>query len=307
MMATRNKSAPTGAGGSRTLTYIILIFLAVLIGYYLVLPAFSPGTPATSTTATSTSTGGAVGLVSLTPSTDIAGTMVTVNGQLFPSNQAVTAEFNSSTIQINGTGGPCVTTSAGDIPGCNFWTPKGIGPGSYAVKLTAGATAATATFTVPQYRPPESTIVVTLTSLFLGLVTQLVTRRVVDLDKERKMRAEVNAFNKEKREATLAKDKVKLDKLKKRELQVRQEQAKVSTARLKVTGITFVPLLVVYYLMASFLGGYSVIVAFTPIPIPVIAAPTLSAGVFEVSLFWWYFLSSFTFSTMLSRVLHTTT
>ena len=121
------------------------------------------------------------------------------------------------------------------------------------------------------------------------------------------MRAEVNAFNKEKREATLAKDKVKLEKLKKRELAVRQEQAKVSTARLKVTAITFVPLLVVYYLMATFLGGYSVIVAYTPIPIPVIAAATLTAGTFEVSLFWWYFLSSFTFSTMLSRLLHTTT
>ncbi len=307
MMATRNKSAPSGAGGSRALTYILLIFLAVLIGYYIVLPAFSPGTPTTTSTTTSTSTGGAVGLVSLTPSTDIAGTMVTVNGQLFPSNQAVTAEFNSAAVQINGTSGPCVTTSAGDIPGCSFWTPGKLGPGPYSVKVTAGATVATATFTVPQYRPPESTIVVTLTSLFLGLITQLVTRRVVDLDKERKMRAEVNAFNKEKREATLAKDKVKLDKLKKKELQVRQEQAKVSTARLKVTGITFVPLLVVYYLMASFLGGYSVIVAFTPIPIPVIAAPTLTAGVFEVSLFWWYFLSSFTFSTMLSRVLHTTT
>jgi len=120
------------------------------------------------------------------------------------------------------------------------------------------------------------------------------------------MRAEVSAFQKEKQEATKAGDKVKLEKLKKRELAVRSEQAKVSTARLKVTGITFVPLLVVYYLMATFLGGYGVIVAYTPIPIPIIAAPTLIAGRFEVSLFWWYFLSSFTFSTMLSRLLHTT-
>ncbi len=208
---------------------------------------------------------------------------------------------------MNGSSGPCVTLANGGISDCSFWVPKSAGAGPHEVSISAGGTAAAVTFTVPQYRPPESTVVVTLTSLFLGLVTQLVTRRVVDLNKERKMRAEVNAFNKEKREATLAKDKAKLDKLKKRELQVRQEQAKVSTARLKVTGITFVPLLLVYYLMASFLGGYSVIVAFSPIPIPVIAAPTLNPGMFEVSLFWWYFLSSFTFSTMLSRLLHTTT
>ena len=49
-----------------------------------------------------------------------------------------------------------------------------------------------------------------------------------------------------------------------------------------------------------------VMVAYTPIPIPILAAPTLNPGVYEVSLFWWYFLSSFTFSTMLSRLLHTT-
>ena len=132
---------------------------------------------------------------------------------------------------------------------------------------------------------------------------------MVDLDKERKMRAEVNAFNKEKREATLKQDKAKLEKLKHRELQMRQEQAKVSTARLKVTAITFVPLLVVYYLMANFLGGFNVLVAYSPIPIPYVAAEFNLNGIFSgywwVSLFWWYFLSSFTFSTMLSKLLHT--
>jgi uncharacterized membrane protein (DUF106 family) len=148
---------------------------------------------------------------------------------------------------------------------------------------------------------------VILTSVSLGAITQLVTRRVVDLNAERRMKAEVNAFNKEKREATTANDKVKLDKLKKRELQVRQAQAKLSTARFKVTAITFVPLLAVYYLMATFLGGYGVIVAYTPIPIPVFAGASQSGSLFQVSLFWWYFLSSFTFSTMIGKLLHTTT
>jgi len=134
------------------------------------------------------------------------------------------------------------------------------------------------------------------------LVTQLVTRRVVNLDAERRMKAEVSAFNKEKREATLAKDKAKLEKLKKRELPMRQEQAKVSSARLKVTAITFVPLLAVYYLMASFLGGFGVVVAYSPVPIPYIVSSTGT-----MALFWWYMLSSFTFSTLLTRLLHTTT
>jgi uncharacterized membrane protein (DUF106 family) len=233
--------------------------------------------------------------------------MVTINGKNLPKNTSVTVMFDSISLRPTQLNGTCTTDQTGALANCDFWVPPDTAVGAHTVTLQAGSDTLLATFNVPGYAPPYSTVVVTLTSLGLGFVTQMVTRGVVDLDKERRMRAEVNAFNKEKREATLAKDQVKLDKLKKRELAMRQEQAKVSTARLKVTGITFVPLLVVYYLMATFLGGYGVIVAYTPIPIPVIAAPTLIAGTYEVSLFWWYFLSSFTFSTMLSRLLHTTT
>ena len=154
----------------------------------------------------------------------------------------------------------------------------------------------------PAYPIPESTIIVTLTSIGLGLLTQLVTRRVVDLNAERKMKADVSAFNKEKREATLAKDKAKLEKLSKRDLQVKQEQAKLSLARLKVTAITIVPLFGVYYLMANLMGGFGVIVAHSPIPLPLLVNPDGT-----VSLFWWYLLSSFTFSSILGRALHTTT
>jgi uncharacterized membrane protein (DUF106 family) len=302
MMAAKSKSAPSG-GMSRTLNYIIIFILAAIVFYVLVLPAFTP--KGTSTTSTSTSTQS--GTITLTPSTDIAGTMVTINGQMLPKNQSVTVMFDSTLLRRSQLNNTCTTDQTGALSSCEFWVPSKTATGPHTVKVIVGSSTLATTFTVPGYAPPFSTVVVTLTSLGLGLVTQLVTRRVVDLDKERRMRAEVNAFNKEKREATLASDKVKLEKLKKRELAMRQEQAKVSTARLKVTGITFVPLLVVYYLMATLLGGYGVIVAFTPIPIPVIAAPTLITGTYEVSLFWWYFLSSFTFSTMLSKLLHTTT
>ncbi|HUI24400.1 MAG TPA: EMC3/TMCO1 family protein [Nitrososphaerales archaeon] len=304
MMAAKNKSAPSG-GGSRTLNYIILIVIAALVFYLLVLPAFTP--KGASTTSTTTGGSSSTGTISLTPSTDIAGTMVTITGQMLPTNSSVTVTFDSTPLRQTQLNGTCTTDLTGALANCNFWVPPKTADGSHTVTVKVGSSTLAAAFNVPSYEPPLSTVVVTLTSLGLGFVTQMVTRTVVDLGKERRMRAEVNAFNKEKREATLAKDQVKLDKLKKRELAMRQEQAKVSTARLKVTGITFVPLLLVYYLMATFLGGYGVIVAYTPIPIPVIAAPTLVAGTYEVSLFWWYFLSSFTFSTMLSRLLHTTT
>ena len=303
MTAKKNRAAPS-PGGSRALTYILIVLIAVLVGYYVVLPAFTP--PKQTGGVTITTTGSSTYALSLTPSTDIAGTMVTISGHKLPANQTVSVGFDSTAFTAGDLNGTCVTDSSGGLTACDFWVPPTASPGRHNVTVSFGTGASTTkTFTVPQYNPPGSAILVTLTSVALGLITQVVTRRVVDLNKERRMRAELNAFNKEKREATLANDKPKLEKLKKRELSMRQEQAKVSTARLKVTAITFIPLLLVYYLMATFLGGYSVIVAYTPIPIPVIAAPTLVAGRFEVSLFWWYFLSSFTFSTMLTRLLHT--
>ncbi len=149
---------------------------------------------------------------------------------------------------------------------------------------------------------PESTLLVTFTSVCLGLFTQAVTRRFVDLDAERRMKAELNEFNKEKREATLAKDKAKLEKLKKKELAMMQARTKVQMARTKVTFITIVPLFLIYYLMASFLGGYGSIVAVSPIPIPYVVG-----GAGEMVLFWWYIIGSFTLSSLLSRLMHTNT
>lgn len=295
MIANRNRSKPT-SGGSRTLTYVLVAIVAVLVTYYLIVPAFSPKSATNQVSSTAPA-------ISLNPSTDIAGTSVTLSGQNLPPSQTVTAKFGATSLNLTGT---CITSSSGGLAGCTFWIPRA-SSGSYNVTVTAGTKTASAKFTIPQYTPPVSTILVTLTSVALGFVTQLVTKRVVDLNAERKMKAEVNAFNKEKREATAANDKAKLDKLKKRELQVRQAQAKLSTARFKVTAITFVPLLGVYYLMATFLGGYGVIVAFTPIQIPLFAGASQNGTAFPVSLFWWYFLSSFAFSTMLTRLLHTTT
>ena len=310
MLAKWSKPGPSGSG-SRTLTYILIGVLAVLVVYYVVLPDFIPrSSPIQTTTGSRPSYS-----VSLTPSTDIAGTMVTINGQSLPAGKNVSVTFDSMAVQLTNSSGSkgCRTGGGGSLGGCNFWVPPtyangtkvAIGPHNVTVIFGSATADAVTTFTVPQYSPPVSTLFVTATSVALGLVTQIVTRKVVDLNKERRMRAEVNAFNKEKREATLAKDKVKLDKLKKREIAMRQEQAKVSMARFKVTGITFVPLILLYYLMATFLGGYGVIVAYSPVPIPVITAPTLYPGVFEVSLIWWYFLSSFAFSFMLTRIFHT--
>jgi uncharacterized membrane protein (DUF106 family) len=274
--------------------------LFVLMGLGLALPALAqaPATVLTTTSQSNSSTTAASAVVSLSASSEGAGVTISITGSGFVANRTVTAIFGTTPLSLSGT---CTTNPAGGLSGCSFSVPN-VPHGSYTVTVSDGVSTPTAGFTIPVISIPESTLLVTMTSVGLSLVTQLVTRRVVNLEAERRMKAEVSAFNKEKRAATLAKDKAKLEKLKKRELPMRQEQAKVSSARLKVTAITFVPLLGVYYLMASFLGGFNVVVAHSPIPIPYLVGTN---GI--MALFWWYMLSSFTFSSLLTKLLHTTT
>ena len=138
-------------------------------------------------------------------------------------------------------------------------------------------------------------------------MSNVATRLLVDLKRERRMRAEVAAFDKELKEATATKDKDKMEKLKKKKPQMDQMRLKASSGRFKVVLVTWLPFIAVYYLMGDFVSGckfpsicVSGVVAYSPIPIPFIVAANGS-----MVLIWWYFLSSLSFSTLMTRLLGT--
>jgi uncharacterized membrane protein (DUF106 family) len=148
---------------------------------------------------------------------------------------------------------------------------------------------------------PESTLIVTLTALGLATLSNIAVRLLVDLKKERRLRREVGAFDKELRAAITKKDKAKEEKLKKLKPQYDKMRLSMSTGRLKATVVTYIPFLIVYYFMADVvLNGISSQVAMAPIPIPYIVSST--GG---MALFWWYSLSSFSFSFVLQKLLGT--
>lgn len=138
-------------------------------------------------------------------------------------------------------------------------------------------------------------------------MSNVATRLLVDLKRERRMRAEVAAFDKELKAAIAGKDKDKEDKLKKKKPQMDQMRLKASSGRFKVVLVTWLPFIAVYYLMGDFVSGckfpsicVSGVVAFSPIPIPFIVAANGS-----MVLIWWYFLSSLSFSTLMTKLLGT--
>jgi uncharacterized membrane protein (DUF106 family) len=138
-------------------------------------------------------------------------------------------------------------------------------------------------------------------------MSNVATRFLVDLKRERRMRAEVAAFDKELKEATASKDKEKQEKLKKKKPQMDQMRLKASSGRFKVVLVTWLPFIAVYYFMGDLVSGckfpsicVSGVVAYSPIPIPFIVAANGS-----MVLIWWYFPSSLSFSTLMTKLLGT--
>lgn len=281
-----SKGSSGGIGGSQLLLLVIVIFAIFFLAYYIVIPALFPPAPAGSA-------------ISLSPSTNIGGSEVTILGKGMAANTTVTAKFNGEPTNLTGT---CKTDTSGALSGCMFLVPQYLASGPYNVTVSDGSKALRATFTVPSIVPPESTLIVSFTSIALAVVTQLVTRRIVDLKAERKMRAEITQYQSELRDAMRSKDKKKEEQLKKKQMAINQMNTKVSVARLRVTAVTFVPFIVLYYVMAGFLGGFSVTVANSPIPIPLLVS---AQG--TLPLFWWYSISSLTFSPMLTKIFGTST
>lgn len=158
---------------------------------------------------------------------------------------------------------------------------------------------------------PEATLIVSGTAVGLGVASNVATRLLVDLKRERRLKQEVAEFDKELKGAISAKDKQKEEKLRKKKPQVDQMRLKASTGRFKVFLVTWVPFILLYYFMATLVGGYGAPVACSPIPFPIISSVDQTNCVYNgialphMQLLYWYFISSLAFSSILTKLLGT--
>lgn len=160
---------------------------------------------------------------------------------------------------------------------------------------------------------PDSTLVLTVTAVGFGLISNLLTRRFVDLEAERRIKAEINDFTKAMKAAVKSGNKAEQEKLKKKEASVNKMRMSMSSARSKVALYTIVPFFAIYYLILFLVGN--VPVAYMPFPLPYIcwtppgasACQVLANGATAMNSFGWYLISSFSFSGMLTKLLKTQT
>ncbi len=135
-------------------------------------------------------------------------------------------------------------------------------------------------------RRPLSTLFTIGVAVVISLVSATTGKVLVDYEMVKNSMKEVQAWRKEMDRAKKANDEQTLSKLMKKNQGMVKLQSRASMEQMKVTAVTFVPFLLLWYLLSAVLG--SVVVATAPFQLPFLGTNLV---------FWqWYFLSNFAIS-----------
>jgi len=135
----------------------------------------------------------------------------------------------------------------------------------------------------PYRQTPQSTLFVIGLAMLLGLTSSTAAKLLVDYDMIRKTTKEFQAWRKDVDAAKKANDNQTMSKLMKKQQAMMKLQSKASMEQFKVTAVTFVPFLLLWYLFNAVFAGQ--VVAVSPWALPI-------AGI-NLNFVSWYFLSSF--------------
>lgn len=135
----------------------------------------------------------------------------------------------------------------------------------------------------PYIAVPQSTLFTVGIAILLGLMSSTAAKVLVDYDMVRNSMREFTAWRKDMDKARKANDNHTVEKLMKKQQAMTKLQARASMEQFKVTAVTFVPFLLLWYLLSAVFGKH--IVAFSPFPLPLVGT--------ELNFVSWYFLSSF--------------
>jgi len=141
-------------------------------------------------------------------------------------------------------------------------------------------------------RIPDSTLLTIGVACVMALISSTASKLLVDYDMVRSTMREVQAWQKDLNAARKAKDEATVAKLMKKNQGMMKQQSRASMEQMKVTAVTFVPFLIIWYLLNAVLGHYPV--AFAPFPLPLMGT--------TLTFFYWYLICSFSINLPLMRV-----
>jgi uncharacterized membrane protein (DUF106 family) len=140
--------------------------------------------------------------------------------------------------------------------------------------------------------PPGATIVVMLICMAVSFanssINRLLITRFVGWNQYRTMQKELAEYRTQTTQAIRKKDTKLLEKLKKKEPQILNMQKKMAKPQLALFGLSFSYILIWLFVLGPLYGSKPV--AFIPI-------------IGQSPVYWWYFICSFLFGTLSSRLL----
>jgi uncharacterized membrane protein (DUF106 family) len=145
---------------------------------------------------------------------------------------------------------------------------------------------------LPYDHIPQSTLFTVGVAIALGLMSATAAKLLVDYDMVKSSMREFQEWNKALQKARKANDNQTVGKLMKKQQAMTKLQARASMEQFKVTAVTFVPFLVLWYLLSAVFGRS--IVAISPFPLPLAGS--------QLSFVSWYFLSSFAVNFPIMRI-----
>lgn len=136
---------------------------------------------------------------------------------------------------------------------------------------------------------PYSTFFIMFLAFASSLVTTLLNRKFVDRRLLAEWQDEIARWNAERELARKTGDKKLMAKVKKQELRIMQMRAKISSQQMKTSLLTFVPFLVIWWVLILFYENRPV--AFIPL-----------WGSVGLPFFFWYVICQFFFNFLLSKI-----
>jgi len=138
---------------------------------------------------------------------------------------------------------------------------------------------------------PYSTFFIMFLAFISSLTVTLLNRKFTDRRLLAEWQNEIARWNAERELAKKTGDKKLMAKVKKQEIRIMQMRAKITSQQTKVMLITFIPLILIWWLLSYFYRN-----------IPVAFMPIWGASAFSLPFFIWYVICQFFFNFLLSKI-----
>ncbi|MGC9116098.1 MAG: EMC3/TMCO1 family protein [Conexivisphaera sp.] len=149
---------------------------------------------------------------------------------------------------------------------------------------------------------PYSTLFVAAVALALNVVANAVTRATMDVEMYRRVQREYQEYQRQLRAALREGDPGKAEKVRKRYKPVEEQMLRLQLDRMKVSLYYLIPFIILYYILAWFMGQVPVAVSPYSFDLLIVSTTMPCGPGFAMNMVTWYIFTSIAFSVVVTRL-----